>query len=214
MASWGMVIDTLRCVGCYSCMISCKEEHFLPPNVFYNRVLVGESGRFPRVRKHILPAICNHCNDPACVKACPTGASFIRDDGLVDIDHDKCMGCRYCLISCPYQQRTYVDEIRGYYLNQGLTEYEKFGQGRFQKGTVVKCNFCKDKIDAGLERGLTPGVDREATPACVVGCPAGARYFGDLDDPQSEVSMLIIEKKAAQHHPDFATDPCIYYIGL
>ncbi|MFC1823248.1 4Fe-4S dicluster domain-containing protein [Thermodesulfobacteriota bacterium] len=212
MARWGLVIDTLKCLGCYSCMISCKEEHFLPPNVFWSRVLISEEGKFPKVRKLIFPVQCNQCDDPACVEACPTGATSERDDGIVTIDYDQCVGCRYCLIACPYQQRTFIPRIDEYYPDQGLTEYEEFGQGMLQKGTVVKCNFCVERLDAGLEKGLVPGRDREATPACVIICPANARYFGDLDDPESEVSRLIAEKKAIQLHPEFGTDPSIYYI--
>ncbi|MFH1091914.1 MAG: 4Fe-4S dicluster domain-containing protein [Pseudomonadota bacterium] len=212
MARWGMVIDLLKCLGCYSCTVSCKEEHFLPPGVFWSRPLIGESGRFPKVRKHIYPVQCNQCREAACLKACPTGATSQRADGIVVIDYDQCVGCRYCLIACPYQQRTFLDRIREYYPGQGLTQYEKFGQGRFQVGTVVKCNFCVDRIEAGLENGLKPGLDREATPTCVNACPANARYFGDLDDPESEVSKLIVEKNAGQLHPEFGTDPSIYYI--
>ena len=103
MIRWGMVIDLQRCIGCYSCQISCKMEHFLPPNIFWNRVLIGEKGKYPSVTKIIMPTICNHCTDAACVEVCPTGATQIRDDGIVHIDYDQCVGCRSCLIACPYQ---------------------------------------------------------------------------------------------------------------
>ena len=212
MTRWGLVINTQKCVGCYSCMISCKQEHFLPPKVFWSRVLISERGKFPQVRKLIYPVQCNQCNDPACVDVCPTGATSVRDDGIVAINYDECVGCRSCVIACPYQQRTFIHGIEEYYPNQGFTEHEEFGRGRLQKGTVAKCNFCMERLDAGLKKGQVPGVDREATPACVIICQANARYFGDLDDPESEVSKLIAEKKASPLRPEFGTDPSIYYI--
>ena len=215
MAKWGMVIDLRKCIGCYSCVISCKQEHFLPPGVFWNRIVVGEAGSYPTVSKQMYPVICNHCQEAACVNACPTRATTRREDGIVIIDSDKCVGCRYCMIACPYQQRTfYADGKKEYYPGQGLTEYEAIGKELYplQPGTVVKCNFCAERIDEGIAKGLKPGVDREATPACVIACPTKARYFGDLDDPYSEVSMLIKEEGGFQLHPEFGTEPSVYYI--
>ncbi|MBI2855125.1 MAG: 4Fe-4S dicluster domain-containing protein [Chloroflexi bacterium] len=216
MARWGMIIDLQRCIGCYSCQVACKQEHFLPPGVFWNRVLVSESGKYPSVTKIILPVLCNHCSEPACVKACPTGASEIRTDGIVRVKSDECVGCRYCVIACPYQQRTFhADGNKEYFPGQGLTELEKIGRELYplQPCTVIKCNFCLERIDGGLAKGLKPGVDREATPACVIACPTKARYFGDFDDPTSEVSLLRREKKAAPLHPEYGTEPNVYYIN-
>jgi phenylacetyl-CoA:acceptor oxidoreductase 27-kDa subunit len=215
MTRWGMVIDLRKCIGCYACMIACKEEHFLPPGMFWNRVLIGETGAYPAVTKQMYPVGCNHCKEAACVKACPTGATTRRPDGIVMVDSAKCVGCRYCLVSCPYQQRTYfADDKKEYFPGQGLTEFEKIGKQLYplQKGTVVKCTFCAERIDAGLEKGLVPGIDREATPACVITCAPKARHFGDLDKPDSEVSRLIKERRGFQLHPEYGTDPSVYYI--
>ncbi len=215
MARWGMGINLNKCIGCYACMLACKQEHFLPPDIFWSRVLIGEVGRYPGVHKLIYPVLCNHCEEAACVDACPTGASTKREDGTITIDYEKCAGCRYCIVACPYQQRSFFsNDKKEYFPDQGLTELEVIGRQLypFQEGTVVKCNFCVERIDAGLERGLKPGTDREATPACVIACPAKARYFGDLDDPTCEVSRLIGEKKAFQLHPEFGTNPSVYYI--
>ena len=215
MSNWAMVIDLRKCIGCYSCMISCKQEHFLPPGMFWNRVIISETGSYPTVTKHIYPVSCNHCKEAACVKVCPTRATTRRKDGIVVVDSDKCVGCRYCVVACPYQQRTYhADGKKEYFPGQGFTEYEVIGRELYplQTGTVVKCNFCAERIDKGIARGLKPGVDREATPACVIACPPKARYFGDLDDPDSEVSRLIKEKRGFQLHPEYGTDPCVYYI--
>jgi len=212
-----MVIDLHKCIGCYSCMISCKQEHFLPPEIFFSRVLVGESGRYPSVQKVVYPVLCNHCAEPACVDVCPTGATKQRGDGIVTVDPDICIGCRSCLIACPYQQRSYLPKKeKEYFPGQGLTPYEEIGRQLYplEKGTVIKCNFCAEIIDEGLQQGLTPGIDREATPACVNACPVHARYFGDIDDPKSDVSVLIREKKAAPLHPEYGTEPSVFYIQM
>ena len=216
MTRWGMVIDLQKCIGCYSCQVACKQEHFLPPDIFFNRVVIGETGKYPTVTKQIYPVLCNHCSEATCVKVCPSGASSIREDGIVTVDYDICVGCRYCLIACPYQNRTfYADGKKEYWPGQGLTELELIGKELYplQEGTVVKCNFCAERIDEGLKKGLKPGVDREASPACVITCPVKARTFGDLDDPNSEVSLLIKQKKGFQLHPEYGTDPSVYYIN-
>jgi Fe-S-cluster-containing dehydrogenase component len=213
---WGMLINLVKCAGCYSCAIKCKQEHFLPPGIMWGRLLVSEGeGTYPHVKKNMYPVLCNHCKDPACVKVCPTGATEQREDGIVQIDSDKCMGCRYCLISCPYQVRSYISEDeKEYFPGQGLTAYEKIGKKLYphQKGVVTKCNFCKERIDEGSSKGLKPGEDREATPACVNTCPNKARVFGDLDDPDSEISKLIREKNAVPLHPEHGTEPSVYYV--
>lgn len=210
-----MVINLNRCVACYACVVKCKQEHFLPKGILWNRLLISETGKFPDAKKNVYPILCNHCKDPACVKVCPTGATQQREDGIVWIDQNKCMGCKHCMIACPYQIRTYYAEEKAYFPNQDLTDWEKMGKLFYplRTGAVYKCNFCKERIDRGIQLGLKPGIDREATPACVIICPSKARYFGDLDDHKSEVSKLIREKGAVQLYPRYGTDPCIYYIG-
>ena len=213
---WGRLINLVKCAGCYGCVVKCKQEHFLPPDVMWGRLLISEAeGQYPNVKKNMYPVLCNHCKEPVCVEVCPTGATLQREDGIVEVDSDKCMGCRYCLISCPYQVRTYMSsEDKEYFPGQGLTELEEVGKKLYphQKGVVTKCNFCLERVDKGIEEGLKPGQDREATPACVNTCPTKARYFGDLDDPDSEISVLIREKRAVPLHPEHGTEPCVYYV--
>ena len=210
---WGMLINLNMCVACYACVAKCKQEHFLPKNVLWGRIIVAETGEYPAVRKKAYPVLCNHCKDAVCVDVCPTGATEKRDDGIVRVDADKCMGCRSCSIACPYQARTYYSKREEYYTGQGFTAFEELGEKLhpFQLGTVIKCNFCMERIDAGMKKGLKPGVDREATPACVTACPAKARYFGNLDDPSSEISRLIKKWNATPFRSDLGTNPSVFY---
>jgi phenylacetyl-CoA:acceptor oxidoreductase 27-kDa subunit len=211
---WGMVIEQKRCIGCNACVLACKAEHFVPPDIFWNRILIGEQGKYPAVSKLIFSVRCNHCADPKCVDVCPTGATQQRADGIVWVDENKCVGCRYCMVACPYQMRSFYEEEKEYFPGQGKTDHEKIGTLLYphQVGVVQKCVFCKERIDAGLAQGLKPGVDRDASPACMIICPTKAIHFGDLDDPDSDINVLIQSKKAHQFHPELDTDPSIYYI--
>ncbi|MFC1872968.1 4Fe-4S dicluster domain-containing protein [Chloroflexota bacterium] len=193
-------------------MIACKVDHALPPGISWGRVLMKEQGKYPAVSLQMVPVLCNQCNDAACVKVCPTGATRQREDGIVTIDADKCIGCRYCMMACPYGARSFLDKSRPYFEGSELTPYEEIGYRQWQKGVVLKCNFCEQKLDDALAEGLTPGADRAATPACVTSCTGKARFFGDLDDPGSEVSQLIRSRRGKQLHPEFGTEPSVYYL--
>lgn len=213
---WGMAIEQKRCIGCNSCTLACKAEHFLPPNIFWSRVLISETGKYPAVTKLIYSIRCNQCQEAKCVAVCPSGATQQRQDGIVWVDENKCVGCLYCMVACPYQARAfYKDGDEVYFPGQGLTEFEKMGRVLYphQIGVVQKCNFCMERIDAGLQNGLKAGIDREATPACVISCPTKAMHFGDLDDSYSAISRLINERKGKSFHPEFGTEPSIYYIN-
>ena len=157
---WGMVIDLKRCIGCYGCQLSCKAEHGTPPGVFFARVLKQEEGRYPTVRQLFLPVLCFHCEDPPCVEVCPTGASFKWADGIVDIDSEKCVGCRACMMACPYTQRYYHDEQSFYFPDNGPTPYERARTERHEAGTVMKCNFCRDRVRAGRDARLCGQLSR------------------------------------------------------
>jgi len=208
-----MVVDLSKCMRCHACVAACRVEHFLPLGITWPRLIAWEE-----IAEELTtyPVRCNHCKEAPCVKVCITGASQQREDGIIWVDQDMCVGCRYCIIACPYQNRTFLskDKDTGYFPGYELTEFEKVGKQLYPHtvGTTEKCNFCMERIDAGLAKGLKPGVDREATPACVNTCPASALTFGDLDDPDSEVRRLIREKKAFNLHPEYDTEPSIYYI--
>jgi len=213
---WGMVIDLTRCTRCHGCIAACRIEHFLPMGMTWPRLIAWETGEGDTATLTTYPMRCNQCVEAPCVNVCPTGATQQREDGIVWIDQDMCVGCRYCVVACPYQNRTFLskDKDTGYFPGYELTGFEKMGKKLYPHtiGTTEKCNFCLERIDAGLAKGLKPGVDREATPACVNVCQARALTFGDLDDPDSEVRRLIRESAGFQLHPEYDTDPSIYYI--
>lgn len=175
-----MVIDLDSCIGCHSCAVVCKQENNVGLGTFYNKVLtVGPSGTYPDLEMYYLPVACQHCDNPQCVHVCPTGASYRREDGIVLVDHSKCIGCQYCVMACPYGVRTY-DASEG-------------------KGIIEKCTMCAHRVDEG------------GVPACVFHCPGQARKFGDIEDPESEVSKLIASK--ANHKlVDVGNGPGVVYV--
>ncbi len=176
---YGMVIDVRRCIGCHACSVACKAENAVPPGVWRTWVKIGEKGRYPNVGVSFLPLLCNNCESPICIRNCPTQATYQREDGIVMVDPHRCIGCKYCIASCPYDVR-YLNPI---------------------KRIVQKCYWCYHRVDAGLE------------PACVNSCPTRAMIFGDLNDPNSEVSTLLARNAVAVLKPDKDTRPRVFYIG-
>ncbi len=175
-----IVTDLNRCVGCLACSVACKMENNVPIGSYWNKVMrVGPHGKFPDVEMYFLPMMCQHCENPECVKVCPTGASHKRADGIVLIDKDKCIGCQYCAMACPYGVR---------YFNK-------------TERVVEKCTLCAHLVEQGKR------------PACVEECTGNARVFGDLDDPQSEISRTIAQGgMAAYKLPDVGNRPSFHYI--
>jgi len=203
MARLGMVFDLKRCIGCNACVIACKMENMLPEGVFFTRVFVEEIGSFPDVRRVYIPTLCNHCEDAPCQKACPSGATYTRDDGVVMVDQHKCIGCSACAVACPYDNRTQLtkEDLDSSYIGEG--EQAAFEGSRYERwlsGTVTKCDFCSRRVDEGLE------------PACVASCPTDARIFGDLDDPHSAPGKLMRERNGRPPLPEKNTRPKVFYV--
>ncbi|MFV0453267.1 MAG: sulfate reduction electron transfer complex DsrMKJOP subunit DsrO [Propioniciclava sp.] len=203
----GMVIDTQRCIGCHTCAIACKAENNLPDGVWWNRVLtVGgdemdtPAGTFPNVTMSFLTLACQHCENPPCVKACPVGATYKREeDGIVVQDYDKCIGCRYCVAACPYTGvRQFNWESPEYYQDFAVGDRDVPAH---QTGVVEKCTFCSHRLARGEE------------PACVEVCPARARAFGDLNDPESPVSELLRTRSHFTLLPEKETKPSVYFLS-
>jgi phenylacetyl-CoA:acceptor oxidoreductase subunit 1 len=207
---FGMVIDVNRCVGCQTCTVACKHQNDTPPMVQWRKVLDVELGRYPDVERLFLVVGCQHCAEPPCVPVCPTGATAQRADGLVTMNYDTCIGCGYCAVACPYQARTIVHDKEWYYGAETKQEAAVAHDDRI--GVMTKCTFCVEKVDEAKERGLTPGVDLDVTPACAASCIAQAIHFGDFADPASNVSKLASERAHFQMHADLGTDPQIKYL--
>jgi len=127
------------------------------------------------------------------------------------VDKDKCMGCRYCMMACPYNARTFYKHEQWYHEEPSAWEKKRYKE--HTEGVVDKCDFCISRIDSGLKKALTPGVDPDATPMCVLSCIADALHFGDIDDPESNVSKIIKERNGFRLLPEMETDPSIYYLS-
>ncbi len=202
----GMAINTKDCIGCHTCALACKTENNLPIDIWWNqtRTVGGEeidtpSGLFPNTTMSYLTVSCQHCENPACTKVCPVGATFKDSEtGIVRQDADKCIGCRMCMAACPYTSvRSFNWEEPQYHVDVTLGGANA---AVHQKHTVEKCTLCYHRTSQGGE------------PACVSVCPARARTFGDYDDPDSEVSRLIRECEFMQLLPSEGTNPSVYYL--
>ncbi|HEY4690246.1 MAG TPA: 4Fe-4S dicluster domain-containing protein [Anaerolineae bacterium] len=206
---WRMVIDLSTCIGCKYCLWACQAVNDVPDNAM--RWNVGFPERTENGDDFYMTRPCLHCQEAPCVKVCPVGATWVRADGIVAMDYDRCIGCRYCEVACPYDARRFnwrVSQAENpHQPTWGTAEVE-----RRPRGVVEKCTFCVHRIDRGLAQGLTPGVDREATPACVNVCPVGARIFGDVLDPESPVSKYLAEHSTFRLREDFGTEPKVHYV--
>ena len=210
MTRYAMVADLRRCVGCQTCTAACKETNGTPPGVQWRKVLDVELGEYPQAERVFMPVGCQHCEDPPCMEVCPSTATRKRDDGIVTIDYDLCIGCSYCVVACPYQARYKVEQPTFAYGKAMRNEEQRFDAARI--GVAQKCTFCVDRIDAGTAKGLVPGVDPDATPACANACIANALTFGDIEDPQSNVSQLLSQNSWFQMHEELGTNPGFFYL--
>lgn len=204
MTRLALAIDLKRCIGCTTCSMACKMQNNVPDGMLWNRVLTegvdiydGAEGVYPNLSRTYVPFACQHCDNPACQKVCPTNATYTDDKGRVEIDYDKCIGCRMCMAACPYNARVFNwnEPVRSAGADYGDPEVPVR-----PKGVMEKCTLCKERTDRGEE------------PMCVKCCPADARIFGDLDDPNSEISRRIRERDAVQLLEHFGTNPKVHYL--
>jgi len=207
-----MVIDLRRCIGCGACAVACGMVNSTETNMWRRVFDCGTLATLER-RRLSLPMSCMHCRVPPCRKVCPTGATYIREDGIVDIDPEKCVGCGYCIVACPYLARVII--ARNDALQDGrvmTTSPQEYLKGDDYCNVATKCNFCRQRVEDGLSKGLEPGSDPAATPACVVNCTANALHFGDLDNPRSEVNRLLKESTVMCLQEEIGTQPSVYYV--
>ncbi len=196
---WGMLIDSTQCTSdCTDCVTACNVENGLsgktgPTDSQWIRKIEIKEVKTGRTQS--LPMLCQHCAEPPCVDVCPTGASFKRADGIVLVDRHTCIGCRYCIMACPYKARSFVHEpLHG--------QKPDVPRG---KGTAEGCTFCVHKVDRG------------ELPACVSACAkAGhnAMLFGDLNDPDSEIARRVASVASRQVREDLALDTGVRYLGI
>ncbi|MBN2146886.1 MAG: 4Fe-4S dicluster domain-containing protein, partial [Anaerolineales bacterium] len=205
---WGMIVNLDTCIGCEYCLRACSATNDVNTDKPWNIVVEEQTSTGQRF---FFSRPCLHCQDAPCVEVCPVKATYHREDGLVVMDYDRCIGCRYCEVACPYDARKFNWEARSeenaYIPTWGIAEVE-----RRPRGVVEKCTFCIHRIDAGLASGLMPGEHPEATPACVNICPVGARVFGNLNDPDSKISKVLAANSTIRLREELGTDPNVYYI--
>ncbi len=218
---WVMVIDTRKCVGCHACTISCVVENKLPPGTVYRPVMEQELGTYPNVSMRFIPRPCMQCSNAPCVGSCPVNATWIRKDGIVEIDYEQCIGCRYCISACPYGARVFDS---GFYYTDSTPKHQEFLYGKenaseYEKipnyeygiewkrtshsspiGNARKCQFCLHRIELGL------------LPMCVVTCIGRATYFGDLKDPDSLIAKLASKNNQILLKEELGTKPNVIYL--
>jgi len=218
---WVMVIDLRKCVGCHACTVSCVAENKLPPGVVYRPVIEEEFGTYPNVGRRFIPRPCMQCDNPPCVPVCPVNATYVNEEGIVEMNYDRCIGCRYCITACPYSARvsdfgfTYnqdMPEAQGLILGQAKADdYERVAnfeyavarprEGRESPiGNARKCHFCQHRILEG------------ALPACVTTCIGRATLFGDANDPDSLVAEMIARPNVMRLREELGTEPRVYYL--
>ena len=197
---WGMLIDTSKCAeGCKACVDACNDEHGLEgfdrPETDVQWIRKVELKDRTTGKQSSLPLLCQHCENPPCVDVCPTGASFKRADGIVLVNKHTCIGCRYCMMACPYKARSFVHE--------DLTNQRPWSPRG--KGTVESCTFCVHRVD------------KDRQPACVEACDAAghkALVFGDLNDVDSQVAMRAREVPSRQLRADLNLNTGVRYEGI
>lgn len=211
MTHWAMVVDLRKCIGCETCKHVCNDANHVPPGATWRRITGFRIEGNPKSEQVYLTMGCMHCSDPPCLDVCPTGATYQRLDGIVDIRKERCIGCGACIMACPYKARSinFEDKIIPDKDTKSKNKNQKYAD---RIGICTKCDFCLSRLEKGLKNRLQPGYDPDATPICVRYCIGEALYFGDMDDPESEVSKLIHNNKIVRLNEELKTDPSVFYI--
>jgi len=200
---WGMAIDINKCTeDCTACVDACREENNVAQfgderwDIYWIRKVKIESKDPASHTERWVPLLCNHCDNPPCVSVCPVQATYKRDDGIVIVDQHRCIGCRYCMIACPYNAR-YFNYKEGH-------DWPNKKYPKRSHGVAESCNLCAHLLDEGKP------------PACVSACEknAGAIVVGDLNDPDSEISRLVAGSPVKRLRENLGTEPKVYYLGL
>ena len=212
---WAMVVDTKKCMekvrkdGCRDCILACHTYHNVPD---FGNTKDEIKWIWMDTYKHVFPSqyhpflqetvdgapflvLCNHCDNPPCVRVCPTRATFKRRDGIVMMDFHRCIGCRFCMAGCPYGSRSFNWRDPRPFVQDVRMEFPPR-----MRGVVEKCSFCAERLADGLP------------PACVEACKVKALIFGDLEDPDSAVREILQKHHSIRRKPELGTMPQIYYL--
>ncbi len=236
MAKYGFVIDLERCMGCAACTEACKIENNTGQGVFFMHVFRYETGKYPSVKWVFMPRPCMHCNNAPCVKVCPVGARYKREDGFTLTDYNRCIGCRYCEVACPYGvnyfnwKKPSKNQYYAWRDGEGKDVYGKGQVGDHIGDAIPPYQNPDHQYLYGDEQRLVAGsghfkgvtekctwcvhrVDKGLLPACVANCPVGTLQFGDLEDPNSTVSKLLSKRTSWRLLEEAGTQPSVYYLG-
>lgn len=223
MPRWGMVIDLDKCTACQACVVACRQENnvaFSGPEGtaksrarFWMQVLGTVEGRYPKVRGSFLPRPCMQCENPPCVQVCPVAATYQNTEGQVLQRYERCIGCRYCMVACPYGARFFNWDQPN--VPEPISSAVNPDVPLRPKGVVEKCTFCIQRVEKAEAQARQEGRalrDGDVLTACTQTCTGGAIHFGDLDDPNSQVYKLSHSRRAVRLLEELGTQPKVYYL--
>jgi molybdopterin-containing oxidoreductase family iron-sulfur binding subunit len=199
-----MVIDLAKCKNARKCVEVCQKGHHLPTSQEFMKVYLLQDSE--KTSPYWFPKPCYHCDNPLCVSVCPVGATYKRTDGIVLIDNERCIGCKFCMTGCPYSTRVFAWKHYPEF-DEDKEPYSPEASSPGKEGTVSKCDFCPDLIRVGK------------LPYCASSCPMGVIYFGDVDEDTVtngtetyQFSQLIRDRAGYRYLETLGTRPCVYYL--
>ncbi len=224
MPKWGMVIDLNKCTGCGSCVTACRSENNIPNagqeatqegrTFLWMDMLEMVEGSYPDVHIRYIPRPCFQCHNPPCTRVCPVRATYRNDEGLVAQIYHRCIGCRYCMVACPYTVKSF-----NWFEPEWPEEFTAIRNPDVSlrmKGVVEKCTFCSHRLMKAREQARFEERDlqeQDYQPACADSCPTGAIIFGDFDNKEHAVSQLIRSNRAYRLLEDLGTEPKVVYLA-
>jgi len=224
MINWGMVIDLNKCTGCGACVSVCRSENNIPNigpiesqsgrAIFWMTLIEMVTGKFPDLKVQYIPRPCFQCEKPPCTKVCPVRATYKNEEGLVAQIYHRCIGCRYCIVACPYTVKSF-----NWYKPNRPQEFSYFHNPDVslrQRGVVEKCSFCSHRLQKARDPARFESREMredDYQPACVEACPTSAIVFGDLENEKHAVYQLKKSHRAFKLQEDLGTEPKVIYLS-